>query len=687
MAEINRESYEFGRENTQQQFRGGTADKAMNETSRKQKFQRTDASYNEQRNTYDYENAAAYDLPPPEQSQWQRYTNSTVEVIPPKSDVQPQPIGQAEAASPFFKSTDEKIRNLDAQSERVKGKIDQYDAARENVTARQRRKEYGGKGEDSEGGVRVRVRRGEYFHGRRITGSRRLIDRSDGWYDGKRASRAYRQATKQDYDEYLRKQSGRRIRREAAGRLLFRKTKDLLNDESMSEDELAGDLKRRTGRLVRGQIYMTRHNRRTLKKYRSPYYRLEFYESRQQLLDMKRKRLQDRKRKEDAKKKIREAASREQKRKLKKAMVQYQKAENGSFLRRTRQNILTGRKKRQYQKQVRKHVSKIVFAASGIFVSFMAFLVVFFLIIIAVTYGGSETAANTISMNDYGTLTEVMAYFNDLETDLNVYLNGDRDALEEELDEEYGPDIYEYVYDLADFGFSANYLMAYLSAKFGTFTSEDEGVRAEMDSLFAEMYQLSIRTGFAERDGERVKICYVTLTKKELIDVIKERIENSDRDALFAFVGISLSGGGKQIFNPVMREDWTERISSNFGSRLHPIDGVVKQHNGVDIAVPEGTKLYSAASGTVTTAQYTDSTGYMVTVQAENGYKITYMHMKSYVVARNQTIKAGEFIGLSGNTGNSTGPHLHLGIQKPDGTYANPILYIPTTMASGEEEN
>ncbi len=676
MAEISSEGYEFSRENTQQQFHGGTADKAMNETSHKQKFQRMDTSYNEQRNTYDYESTAACDLPVPEQDQWRRYTNAD-EAVPAKPDM--PLIGQAEAVSPFFKSADEKIRDLDVQSAKMQEKTGRYDAARGNVSARQVKKEYGGRGGTDDGAVSVRVRR-EYFNGRRLPGSKRLINRSGGWYNGKNDSRIYWKATKRDYDEYLGKQTRRRVTREAAGRLLFRKTKGLLEDERIPEDENIGELKRRTGRFVRGQVYMTRHNIRTLKKYCSPYYRLEFIQSRQQLLDLRRKRLQGRKRKEEQKRKIREAASKEQKKKLKKAMVQYRRAENGNFIRRTRQNILTGRKKRQYEKQVRKHVSKIVFAASGFFVSLMVFMLVLFLVVIAFTYGSSETAGNTVSMNDYTTLTEVMAYFNDLETELDVYLNADRDALEAELNEEYGPDIYEYVYDLAAFGFSANRLMAYLSAKYGTFTPED--VKGEMDSLFADMYQLSIRTEFAERNGETVKICYVTLTKKELEEIIGERIR---QDEIFSYIGISLAGGGKQIFNPVMREDWSDHISSNFGSRLHPIDGTVKPHNGVDIAVPEGTRLYSAASGTVTTAQYSDSAGYMVTVTAENGYKITFMHMKSYSVARNQRIEAGEFIGLSGNTGNSTGPHLHLGVQKPDGTYVNPILYIPSNMASGEE--
>lgn len=664
MAEISNENYEFGRENTKQQFRGSTTDKAMNETSHKRTFQRMDTSYNEQRNAYDYEGASSYDLPPPEKTQWQRYTN-TVEVNPTGANMPTIPLGQAEASSPFIRSTDEKIRNLDARSAKMQEKIDQLDAARGDV---------------------IKVRKEYHGDGQRISGSKRLINRSEGRHHGKHDTlHVHRKATKQDYDEYLKKQTRHRIKKEITGRLLFRKTTELLRDESVPEDELTEDMKRRTGRFVRGQIYLTRHNVRTLKKYNSVYYRLEFAQNKQQLLALKRQRLQQRKQKEEMKKRIREARSREQKRKLKKAMVQYQRAESGSFIRRTRQNILTGRKKRQYEKQVRKRVSKIVFAASGFFISLMVLLLVIFLIIFSFTYGSSETMGNTMALNDYPTLTEAMAYFNDLETEMDVYLNGDRDALEAELEEEYGPDIDAYIYDLADFGHPAISLMAYLSAKFGIFTLED--VKPEMDSLFAEMYQLSIRTGLVERvsDGQMVKVCYVTLTKKELDDIIDGRI--SIIAEYIRYAGIKFSGGGQQIFNLIMKEEWTDRISSNFGSRRDPIDGTVRQHNGVDIAVPEGTQLYSACSGTVTTAQYSDSAGYMVTVTDKKGYKVTFMHMKSYIVAVNQTVQAGDFIGLSGNTGNSTGPHLHLAVQTPDGTYSNPILYIPSASALSEETN
>ena len=56
-----------------------------------------------------------------------------------------------------------------------------------------------------------------------------------------------------------------------------------------------------------------------------------------------------------------------------------------------------------------------------------------------------------------------------------------------------------------------------------------------------------------------------------------------------------LSGGGQQVYSPVMEEDWTQRITSDFGERIHPITGERTFHNGIDIGIPTGTNLYSAA--------------------------------------------------------------------------------------------
>ena len=86
----------------------------------------------------------------------------------------------------------------------------------------------------------------------------------------------------------------------------------------------------------------------------------------------------------------------------------------------------------------------------------------------------------------------------------------------------------------------------------------------------------------------------------------------------------------------------------------------VKQHKGVDIAIPVGTKLYSAVKGTVTVARYSDSAGYMVTIQNDNGWTVTFMHMNNFAVRSGQNVEQGDYVGESGNTGNSTGTHLHL---------------------------
>lgn len=80
---------------------------------------------------------------------------------------------------------------------------------------------------------------------------------------------------------------------------------------------------------------------------------------------------------------------------------------------------------------------------------------------------------------------------------MDEYLNADREALEAELEADYGPDIYEYIYDLAEFGFSANTLMAYLSAVYGSFTLED--VKEELESIFEEMYTLTIDVKLEDR--------------------------------------------------------------------------------------------------------------------------------------------------------------------------------------------
>ncbi|URJ23374.1 murein DD-endopeptidase MepM [Blochmannia endosymbiont of Camponotus sp. C-003] len=105
------------------------------------------------------------------------------------------------------------------------------------------------------------------------------------------------------------------------------------------------------------------------------------------------------------------------------------------------------------------------------------------------------------------------------------------------------------------------------------------------------------------------------------------------------------------------------RVSSNFNlNRLNPVTGQVSPHSGVDFAVPIGTPVISVGDGEVIVSTYSKIAGNYVTIR-HNCHCITrYMHLKKLLVKPGQKVKLGDSIALSGNTGRSTGPHLHFEI-------------------------
>lgn len=117
-------------------------------------------------------------------------------------------------------------------------------------------------------------------------------------------------------------------------------------------------------------------------------------------------------------------------------------------------------------------------------------------------------------------------------------------------------------------------------------------------------------------------------------------------------------------------------VTSAFGMRVHPISGVYKMHEGVDLSAPQGTPIYAAKSGKVTTTSYqAGGAGYYVSINHGDGFSSVYMHMTHYIVKPGNYVNAGQVIGYVGSTGGSTGPHLHFGISY-NGTYVNPMNYI-----------
>ncbi len=494
-----------------------------------------------------------------------------------------------------------------------------------------------------------------------------------------------------DYEELLRRKGKRSFRRREAGRLLFHGVRTAAENESLAEDEITGDMRRKSQRAGRLVVTTGRKSIRTLKQQNNVYARLDLAKQKEQVLRDKRERLLSDAKKKQQKEELRAAKSRAQKKKLKKQMAQMRVQEEGNFFRRARQGILVKRRTKQLRKQTRKRVLSTIFSIGGVFLFFLIIGIIIILFLISAFTAGTDYYISAVTQNDYGTLSDATGYYRNLETDMDEYLNADREALEAELEAEYGPDIYEYIYDLAEFGFSANTLMAYLSAVYGSFTLED--VKAELESIFEEMYTLTIEvkledrvvseynsaTGEYEDVTKKKKICYITLEKKELEEVVEKRMTS---DQLGQYGDYRLSTGGQQVYSPVMREDWTNLISSNFGERVHPITKERKMHNGVDIAVPIGTHIYSAVDGTVILAGYSESAGNWVKVRTETGWTVVMMHMDSLTVSEGQTVKKGDHLGYSGNTGRSTGPHLHLEVRDPSDQPMNPIFIIPQNCAS-----
>lgn len=115
-------------------------------------------------------------------------------------------------------------------------------------------------------------------------------------------------------------------------------------------------------------------------------------------------------------------------------------------------------------------------------------------------------------------------------------------------------------------------------------------------------------------------------------------------------------------------------ISSGFGPRNSPTAGASSNHGGIDIAVGEGTNVYACMDGKVTVSQYSDSAGNYVQIDHGNGYVTKYMHNSQLKVSVGDKVTAGQLIALSGNTGISTGAHLHFQIEK-NGEKVDPLSF------------
>jgi len=136
---------------------------------------------------------------------------------------------------------------------------------------------------------------------------------------------------------------------------------------------------------------------------------------------------------------------------------------------------------------------------------------------------------------------------------------------------------------------------------------------------------------------------------------------------------------------PISNKDLT-RFSSGFGMRYHPILKIMRPHNGMDFTAPIGSEIYSTGDGVIEKVDYNrGGFGKYVVVNHGYGYKTIYAHMSKQKVRRGQKVKRGDVLGLIGNTGLSSGPHLHYEVVK-DGRKVNPASFYSNDLSPEEYE-
>ncbi|WP_303180279.1 M23 family metallopeptidase [uncultured Butyricimonas sp.] len=127
------------------------------------------------------------------------------------------------------------------------------------------------------------------------------------------------------------------------------------------------------------------------------------------------------------------------------------------------------------------------------------------------------------------------------------------------------------------------------------------------------------------------------------------------------------------------------QVSSSYGYRMHPIYKTMKFHAGMDFTGAIGTPIYATGNGLVVESQFDKGYGRHVIIDHGFSYKTMYAHLEKIVVKKGQTVKRGDVIGYLGNSGLSTGPHLHYEVRKNEKP-VDPINFYFNDLSPDEFE-
>ena len=191
---------------------------------------------------------------------------------------------------------------------------------------------------------------------------------------------------------------------------------------------------------------------------------------------------------------------------------------------------------------------------------------------------------------------------------------------------------------------------------------------------FVQLYSFDIDFQRDIRKGNKIKIFFEIYTDSQNNYIksgninFSEIILNDESYELYRFQSEGdefveyFNSDGKSATKALMKTPINgARLSSGFGMRKHPILGYNKKHQGVDFAAPTGTPIMAAGTGHIEFVGNNGGAGKYIRIKHLNGYKTSYSHLSKYAsgIQKNIKVRQGQVIGYVGNTGMSTGPHLH----------------------------
>ena len=205
----------------------------------------------------------------------------------------------------------------------------------------------------------------------------------------------------------------------------------------------------------------------------------------------------------------------------------------------------------------------------------------------------------------------------------------------------------------------------------GVFRSLFESDPYNFDTAYAEERDATYEAMFS-RSTRRLKRDLRARTTR-----LEEQLEELNRSYQTLDEAIRRQGEATHripAIQPVINKELT-LLTTSYGMRIHPFYKTLTSHQGVDYAIPEGSRVFATADGRVKEIKRSSTSGQTVIIDHGNGYETSYSHLSKISVIRNQQVRRGDIIALSGDTGLSLAPHLHYEVRL-GGVRVDPIHYF-----------